>query len=117
MLRTSLLRRFAVQKFVKAAEVEADANLKKYFDEKLQAWTLQYLTGERKRKEELQGYLKEDRRLKIEQLAKLVAFLPPDERWLVTEYVEQASLQDFIARSGSESVSQDFSKISECSEC
>jgi hypothetical protein len=114
MLKSSMQRRFAARKLVRAAEVEADASLKSYFDTRLQAWTLQYLAVEQSRKKQLARNIAEERRTKIEQLARLVAFLPPDERWLVTEYVQKSSLGDFLSRETPVAVSKDFGSLDQC---
>ena len=39
-----ILRSFAGRKLVKSAEVESDATLKTYFNEKLESWTKAYHT-------------------------------------------------------------------------
>lgn len=113
MLKKSVLRSFATRRLVKAADLDADANLKAYFDTRLQAWTNQYLTVHNQQKTALSKKMTNERRSKIEQLAKLVAFLPAEERWLVTEYVQRASLQDFIAAETPSTVSQDISLMNQ----
>lgn len=114
MLRRSVVRQFTTKKLLRAADVEADPSLKTYFDTRLQAWTLQYLAVEQRRKASLAKTIAPERRVKIEQLSRLIAFLPPEERWLVTEYIESGSLQDFLAKETSAEVSKDFSSLHQC---
>lgn len=114
MLRRSVVRQFVSKKLLRAADVEADPSLKTYFDTRLQAWTLQYLATEQHRKNLLAKSIPPERRTKIEMLSRLIAFLPPEERWLVTEYIENASLQEFLIRESPTDVSKDFSSLNGC---
>lgn len=52
---------------------------------------------------------------KLDTFAEMLASLSPDERWLVGEYVERASLADFLAQNTAGSLLDSPANISNCS--
>lgn len=117
MLRLCLRRGFSAKRFVDVSQVNADPNLKKYFEDKLELWTKQFLEQKAESTEVFEEAILEGKRAKLKQLAKTLALLPSEERWLVAEYIQKGSLQNFIDKNTPQGVSQSLSNYDKCRRC
>jgi len=52
---------------------------------------------------------------KLDAFAQMLARLSPEERWLIGEYVERASLSDFLAQNTSSSLLESPANLEKCS--
>ena len=114
MLRLCLRRGFAARRFVAASHVESDPKLKQYFEDRLSLWTKQYFQQTSGSMVVYEDSISEEKRAKLDQLAKLVAYLSPEERWLVGDYVEKGTLGSFIRKNTPSGISQNTSNIDKC---
>ena len=67
-----------------------------------------------RQKSQLRDRLEAGQADKLDAFAQMLAGLSPDERWLVGEYVEQASLNEFLDKNTASSLLDSPANISNC---